>query len=206
VVALVLLKDQLAKAAMEYALQQRTGLEIRIARAAVGLSAPTMTLESMRIYNSAEFGGSPLFDFPELHLEWDLRRVPFRKLHFRLVRVDLRELHVVESRGGETNLVNLMARWQRGEAGVGGGVLNGGRGWGFEGIETLNLTMGKVRYTNMRRPEQSGEVEVGLRNEIVTGIHSGLQLYEKVGEAMLRKGISVSGRFSSPLDIIPPPP
>jgi hypothetical protein len=203
-VALVLLKDQLAKAVAELHLRQQTGLEVRISRAAVGLSSPTLTLENLRIYNSAEFGGAPLIELPELHLEWDARRLPFQKVHFRLIRLNLTELHVVESRAGETNLVNVYARWQKN----GEGAPRGGeqRGWQFEGIDTMNLTLGKIRYTNMRRPEQSGEIEMGVRNEIVTGIHSGLQLYEKIGELLLRKGITVSGNFASPLDIIPPPP
>ena len=75
VVAAILLLDTIAREVTEHRLQQQTGLEVRIGRMRVGILEPKLTIENLVIYNSAGFGGSPLLDAPELHVECD--RNPF---------------------------------------------------------------------------------------------------------------------------------
>src|SRR5205809_75308 len=108
VVALVLLKDPLLKALTEYRLRSRTGLDVRIGRFEVSLSSPRLVMENFKLYNSAEFGGSPLIEIPELQLECDPTAFAFRRLHLKLLRLHLSEVNIVESRDGRTNIMVLM--------------------------------------------------------------------------------------------------
>src|SRR5262245_22829621 len=86
-VALVLLKDTLFKALLEYRVRARTGLDVRIGRLEVGLSSPRLVMEDFKLYNSAEFGGSPLVEIPELRMEYDPTALATCRLHLRLLRL-----------------------------------------------------------------------------------------------------------------------
>ena len=107
VVAAILLLDTIAREITEYRLQQQTGLEAKIGRMRVGMLEPRLTIENLVIYNSAEFGGSPLLDVPELHVECDRNPFFHPGLHFKLVRINLARLNLVEDAKGRKNLDEL---------------------------------------------------------------------------------------------------
>src|SRR5258708_17164575 len=94
-VAAVLLMDTIVRAVAENALRRQTGLDVKIGKFEVGLLNPKVTIENLVIYNSAEFGGSPLIDMPELHVEYDRDALFANKLHFKLVRFNLAQLNIV---------------------------------------------------------------------------------------------------------------
>lgn len=167
VVALLLLKDTLAKSYLESRLHGATGLETRIGRLDIGLLTPTVTFDQFRLYNPPEFGGSPFLDVPELHLEYDRDAALTGRLRLRLLRVALAELHIVENHQGQRNILALHQRLQQRleEA-------SPARPIEFAGIDTLNLTVGRVRLTNLRQPAQSRTLDLGVRNEIITGIRT----------------------------------
>ena len=96
------------------------------------------------IYNSAEFGGSPLIDMPELHVEYDRDALVARKIHCKLLRFNLAQINIVEDKNGRRNLDSLEAiaqprhKFEARQANLSGDQ--------FAGIDTLNLTLGKVTY------------------------------------------------------------
>jgi hypothetical protein len=188
-VALVLLKDVLAKAAAEHQIRSRSGLEVKIGSLELGLSAPTLTVEDMKIFNPAEFGGSPLLDIPDLHIEYDLRALAGRQIHLRLVRLALTEVNIVEAKDGRTNIVLGLDTFTSGRPGA-----NAFFGWDFAGIDTLNLSVGKVKYTSLRRPENATDVVVGLRNEVYTNVKSLAELQNLVTRTLFRNGITITSK------------
>ncbi len=68
----------------------------------------------------------------------------------------------MEGRDGRTNLVlsldDLESAPRRGEVNAASIF-----GFAFSGVETLNLTLGKARYTSLRRPGKATEVQLGLK-------------------------------------------
>lgn len=44
---------------------------MRLGRLEIGLLNPKVTIENFVLYNAAEFGGAPMVDLPELHVEYD---------------------------------------------------------------------------------------------------------------------------------------
>ena len=193
VVALVLLKDTLLKALMEYRLRSQTGLDVRIGRFEVGLSSPRLTMENFKLYNSAEFGGFPLVEIPELHLECDATALAFRRLHLKLLRLHLSEVNIVESKGGRTNIMVLRARLQE-KSGPRSSDTNVGMGMKFQGIDTLNLTVGKVKYSSLRKPSSNLELDVGLQNEILTNVKSMEDLSGLLLKIIFREGFNILSR------------
>jgi hypothetical protein len=204
VVALILLKDTLFKAMTEYRLRSQTGLDVRIGKLELGLSSPRLTLEDFKIYNSPEFGGSPLVHFPELHLECDGPALALGRFHVRLLRLHLSEVNIVESKDGRTNILVLLDRLQE-KSGPSSSNRNLPLGLGFQGIDILNLTVGKVKYSSVRRPSRNSSFDVGLTNEVLMNVKSIEDLSGLLLKIIFRKGFNIlSGSGSSPIPQLPP--
>src|ERR1044071_9205427 len=106
VVALVLLKDEILKNIAEKRIRKSTGMDVKIGALHVGLTQPVFNLENFVLYNTAEFGGGAFLDVPDLHLEFypDAAK---RELRFKLVRMNVRELNIVQSLQGHTNISSI---------------------------------------------------------------------------------------------------
>lgn len=192
VVALVLLKDTLIKSFTEHELRAQTGLDTKIDRVRAGLFSASLTIENLKLYNTAEFGGSPLLDAPELHLECEPGPLALRRLRFKLVRLRLNELNIVENKEGRTNITGFVGELQKlasaksPESAI--------AGFEFAGIEVLNLTLDKIRYSNLRRPGKDLDVQVGLRNEILTDIKTLPELSDLILNLLFKRGITITSQ------------
>src|SRR5512144_2709104 len=93
----VLLKDVIAKSLAERNLRDSTGMDAKISKLEVNLGTPTVNLEGLKLYNTPEFGGSTFLDLPELRIEYIPGDIREGKLHFKSVRLNLAEVHVVKN-------------------------------------------------------------------------------------------------------------
>lgn len=191
-VALVLLKDTLLKSYAEHRIQTQTGLDAKIERLQAGLFSPTLTIENLKLYNAAEFGGSPLLDLPELHLEFESSRLALRKLHFKLVRLRLNELNIMESKNGRTNITGFVGELQKVSSTHDNNSL--AADFQFAGIDVLNLTMGMVRYSSLKQPGKDMDVQLGLKNEILTHIKTLPELSELILNILFKRGITITSQ------------
>jgi uncharacterized protein involved in outer membrane biogenesis len=190
IVALVLLKDVLLRSIAEHQLRAQTGLDAKIDRLQSRLWPATLTLENLKLYNTAEFGGSPLADVPELHVECEPGGLARGRLHFKLVRLRLNEINIVESKDGRTNIATFVRELQSSSS-----ASRGGRSGGlfdFGGIDVLNLTLAKIRYSNLKQPAKGVDVQVGLKNEILTGIKTLPELSDLIMNILFRRGITIT--------------
>jgi len=109
-----------------------------------------VTIENLVIYNSAEFGGSPLIDMPELHVEYDRDALFSNKLHFKLVRFNLAQVNIVEDTHGRRNLDVLQKHMEAADGhAVKTNKSSSSSQVRFAGIETLNLSLGKATFMRM---------------------------------------------------------
>ena len=191
VVALVLLKDTLIKSLAERRIRAQTGLEVRIGKFEVSLLTPTVTIENFKLYNTPEFGGSMFIDLPELHLEYDLTPMTSGRLHLKLLRLNLTELNLVENKDGKTNLELLQhklevdPKWSAQQKNK--------RKIEFTGIDTLNLTIGKVNYASLKEPGKNWSRDLGLKNEVVKNVRSEADLAGIVLKSLVRTWYSGRG-------------
>jgi uncharacterized protein involved in outer membrane biogenesis len=192
-VAGVLLRNPIVRELAQYRLSRQTGLEVTIGSLDIGLLSPRVTIENLVIYNSADFGGSPLVELPELHLEYDRDALFSRQLHFRLIRLNFARGTVVEDKAGRLNL-EVLQRQLAGTAGSGG---SGGTNrtqsaaYKFLGVDTLNLTLGHVDFLSMKTPARVDTLNIGLHNRVLTGIKSGADLEGVYLWILLRNGIDI---------------
>lgn len=171
VVAGILLLDSIVKAVAEYRIERQTGLDVKIGKMEVGILNPKVTIENFIIYNSAEFGGSPLINMPELHVEYDRNALLSNKLHCKLVRLNLAQVNVVENKNGKTNLELLQKRIEQTAPPISTNQ-NSRAGMQFTGIDTLNLTLGKATFLRMKQPDKVDEIKMEIHNQVLTNVHS----------------------------------
>jgi hypothetical protein len=189
-VAALLLKDTVARNIAEQRIRRDTGFDAKIGRLEISLFSPTVRIENLVLYNPVDYGGSTALEVPDLHFEYARDALAFGRLHFKLLRLNLRELHVVENHAGRTNIIDLLH--QLAPEALGKDKNSTDREpYTFTGIDLLNLSIGKVRYTNLRLPGRNQEVNLGLENEIVRDVRSEQDLAAILFKALLRAGITI---------------
>jgi hypothetical protein len=204
-IAAILLLDTIAREVLEYRLRNETGLEAKIGKVHIGLLHPECTIEHFVLYNSADFGGSPLIDMPELHVEYDRDALLSRKLHCRLVRFNLAEINLVDDKNGRRNVDVLQKRLAAagiGSSGKKNSSSHSSSSIDFAGIDTLNLTLGKATHLDMKRPGKPDEFRVNINHQVFTNIKSENDFSGILLVALLRSGVDVSQNW---LQILTPP-
>jgi uncharacterized protein involved in outer membrane biogenesis len=191
-VAAVLLFDSMVRSIAEHRVRAQTGMDVKIGKFSIGFFSPTITVENLKLYNTAEFGGGEFIDLPELHIVYDRGAIRSGKLHLNLVRLNLAEIHLVESKDGRRNFEMLFPAKQGGTGGV--LRLSGGNDLAqmeFAGIDMANVTIERSRFTSFRQPDQNMSRTVGLKNAIYADVSTTKDL-ENVGATLaLKSGLNV---------------
>jgi uncharacterized protein involved in outer membrane biogenesis len=160
----VLLKDTIAKSLAERNMRDNTGLDAKIEKMEVGLMTPTVNLEGLKLYNNPDFGGGTFLEMPELRMEYVPDDIRDGKLHLKTVRLHIAEVHIVKSKDGRTNFEEVQketrkkARSQKEKTDK--------PGVDFGGIDTLYLTVDKLRITDLRDRKNDREINVGIKDEV----------------------------------------
>jgi hypothetical protein len=185
-VAVILLKDQILRSVLESRIRAATGMEARIGSVRTHLMEPVITFKDFVLYNTADFGGGPFLDMPELHMEYSADANGRADLKFKLVRLNLKELNIVESADGRTNITAMAVAMEKLQP-----ANTNQSGIQFSGIDTLNLTVGKVRWISLRRPNRNQEFNLQLRNDVVQNVRSWNDMAGILFKVLLRAGITL---------------
>lgn len=194
-IAGILLLDTIAREVLEYRLRNETGLEVKIGKVHIGLLHPEFSVENLVLYNSAEFGGSPLIDMPEMHVEYDRDALLSRRLHCHLVRFNLAEINLVDDTKGRRNVDVLQKKLEA--AGVGSSNKKSSpsgfsKSLEFAGIDTLNLTLGKATHLDMKQPGKVDQFRINVNHQVFTNIKSEKDFSGVLLVALLRSGVDVT--------------
>ncbi len=188
VVALILSKDTLIRNLTERRILRQTGLYVRIDKMHVGFTEPVISMQGFKLYNRPEFGGGLLLNLNDLYLEYDPERLRSGELHLTLFRLDLEELNIIRSAAGRTNITDFIER-----AGTEGRAALSRRlpakQLGFTGIDTLNLSLGRIRFIDLRDPRRNRESCFGVKNLEIKAIRNEGDLYGVAGIVLLRSGL-----------------
>ncbi len=194
-IAAALLFDTVVTSLAESRIREATGLDVKIGKLEIGLIHPILTLENFKVYNTAEFGGALLIDLPELHLEYDRDDWNAGRVHLKLVRLNLAELHLVKSQAGRTNFMELFTKLEATE-------LRKARQTKvvFAGVDTLNLTLGKVIRTDLGQSSPPLEYDFRVKNQIYTDLKTEQDVQTKLLPVIVRAGVAylTQGLFNPP--------
>jgi len=170
-IAAALLKDAIVKEIMQSRIRSVSGMEARIGKVDLGILTPTLTIEDLKLYNTPEFGGSLFLDMPELHIEYDPVALRAGQLRLTLLRLNLAETDVVQDKQGRLNYLEFEKRGATAAATAGhsGGAVK------FAGIDTLNLSIGRLRYTDLGAHSER-VINFGVKDQIFHNVKSDADL------------------------------
>jgi uncharacterized protein involved in outer membrane biogenesis len=197
VVLVLVFKDSMLRVAAENRIRAQTGMDVKIGKFSSGIFSPVVTIENLKIYNTAEFGGTPFLDIPELHIELDSIALTQHKLRVTLVRLNLAELDVVKNEAGQTNLYRIKNKAE-GAGSKKNGLQDALGNFQFDGIDVLNLSLGKAKFIDLKEAKHNREIRVDLQNQIFKNVKSDADVYGVLFLVWLRSG----GAFSiTPVDL-----
>src|ERR1035438_1877624 len=90
-------REWIGKELVERQIRAATGMEPEIGNFSFGVMDPKVTLDNLKLYNPAEYGGTLFLDVPELHVEYDRPALRRHELHITFMRVNLHEVDVVKN-------------------------------------------------------------------------------------------------------------
>lgn len=187
-VAFVLLVDTIAKSVAQSRIRAETGMDAKIGKLTVGLASPTVTIEDLKLYNTSDFGGSMFLDIPEIYVEYNRNDLASAKLRLKLVRFNLAEVNIIKSTNGPTNLEALQEKMNKKSS-----ATNSALPLEFVGIDTLNLTLGKIKYSSLSQPQDVKEINLGVNNQVISNIRTVKDINQALMNIMLKKGVDFLG-------------
>jgi uncharacterized protein involved in outer membrane biogenesis len=204
VILLLVFKDSIMRSIVEHRIREETGMEAKIGRFSCGILSPVVTIENLKLYNTAEFGGTEFLIVPELHMELDAEAIQQQKVRIKLIRLNLAELDVVRNQAGQTNLVTMLSSLPKGKLAP-HGIHVGGRKFEFEGIDTLNLSLGRMRFLDLKHPEQNYDQQINLDNQVFSNIKTdgdiggvAVTLFLRMGGASVFRPKSLLNQYLNP--------
>jgi hypothetical protein len=174
VVIFLLSYNSILCVAVEHNIRAQTGMDAEIGKFSLGLVSPTLTIQNQKIYNTPEFGGTPFLDIPEIHVEYDRIALARHEIHVTLLRFNLGELDIVKNQAGQTNIFALGVAMPSKKSGGGNAAVNFKKqtGYDFKGIDVLNVSIGKVKFVDLKDPRNNREQAIGIENCVIKNVKS----------------------------------
>jgi len=186
----VLFRDTLVRRLVEWQVSRATGMEARIDYLHVGLAKPILRIGDLKLYHPPEFGGTTFAHIPEVYAQYDRGALWSGKLRFSQVRINLAEVSVVETRDGKTSAEFLVRRQQEAAEGIGNPL---SLFLSFAGIDTLHLTLGRVRYANLRDATRAKSTVLDVQDLELKNVPSASDLTGLIAGVMIRNGVDFLG-------------
>jgi uncharacterized protein involved in outer membrane biogenesis len=199
VVVLLLSYNSILRVAMEHQIRAQTGMDAEIGSLKIALTSPTVEIRNLKIRNAPDFGGTPFLDIPEIYAEYDRAALARREIHLKLLRFNLGELDIVKSQAGQTNIFLPGLKLPAQKTGAGGNPLADFKkqsGYDFTGIDMLNVSIGKMKYIDLKNPQNNREQNIGIDELVIPNVKSLTDLTGLAVDVALRS----NGFFNSLVD------
>lgn len=156
--------------------------EVEIGSLDIGLLRPHLEVRNLKVFAQSQFGGVQILDLPELRVEYDRDAFKARELKLRLLRIRLNELTLVDGfAGGDTNMFQrlqgyselIVAYTNRLSEVTNRLDLASAQRIGnatFTGLDRLELTVGRVRFLDMKDPLSEKVATLNINRRVMTNI------------------------------------
>jgi len=168
----LLFKDPILRIIAERRIRSQTGMEARIGKLSSGFFSPVATIRDFKLFNTGEFGRTLFLDIPELHVEFDSAALARHELHVSVLQINLKEIDLVRNAAGQTNVFGILNKARMGGSG-GGGASQMLKKYPFTGIDVLNLTLGKVRFVDLKDAANNREQNLNIDHQVFNHVKSG---------------------------------
>jgi uncharacterized protein involved in outer membrane biogenesis len=167
--------NSILRVMIEHNIRAQTGMDAEIGRFKLGLLEPTIEIQNLKIYNPPSFGGTPFLDIPEIHVEYDRAALAKREVHVTLLRFNLGELDIVKNEAGQTNIFSLgltLPAAKKTGGGNGAAELKKQTGFDFKSIDVLNVSVGTLKYVDLKDQRNNRAQNIGIENIVVKNVKS----------------------------------
>lgn len=176
-----------------HSIRQQTGMQTEIGKFHVGLTEPIIEIKHLELFNTAQFGGTPFVNIPEIHVEYDREAMRKGRLHINLLRFNLGELDIVRSMDGQTNILSLgigltKTNEDNHPAGNPWKTFRAKTGLEFTGIDCLNVSVGEFKYLDLQNQTNNRIQKIGIDNFVMTNVTSQSDLLALALVVALRSG------------------
>ena len=103
------------------------------------------------------------------------------------MRFNLGELDVVKNQAGETNLVSMLAKMPKGRLAP-HGIRVGNKKFEFESVDVLNLSIGRMRFIDLKDHKNDRDVEINADNQVFNNVKTEADVYSMLFLIWLRSG------------------
>ena len=172
VVILLLSFNTILRVVIENRIRAQTGMDAEIGKFSAGIVEPTVEIQNFRLYNPPDFGGTSFLNIPEIHVEYDRAALARREIHVTLLRFNLGELDIVKNEAGQTNIFSLGVPLAAKKSGGGTAGFKRQTGYDFKSIDVLNVSIGKVKFIDLKNQRNNREQTVGLDNLVLKNVKS----------------------------------
>jgi hypothetical protein len=190
--------NSILRVVMEHNIRAQTGMDAEIGSVNLALTSPTIKIQNFKLYNSRDFGGTPFLDIPEIYVEYDRAALMRQKIHITLMRFNLGELDIVKNQAGQTNIFALGLKLPAKKSGGGQPEINFKKqtGYDFTGIDALNVSVGSVKFIDLKNPQNNRAQVIGVDNCVTPNVKSQTDLAPLIAIIVLRS----DGFFNSLVD------
>lgn len=156
--------------------------EVEIGSLNIGLFRPHLEVRDLKVFGQSQFGGVQLLDLPELRVEYDRDSLKRQELKFRLVRIRINELTLMDGfAAGQTNMFQRLQGYSELVVAYTNRIgeltnridLNRAQQVGnmtFRGIDRLELTLGRVRFVDVKDPLSEKVAALNINRRVMTNI------------------------------------
>jgi hypothetical protein len=184
-VAALLAMDTVVKKLAERRLLAGTGIAASIGDLTVKLGPGLVRVKDFKLLNPAEFGGAPLIEAPEMELTLDREAARGGRIRFKEIHLHLKVMHLVKDNTGKFNVQRLAATPKKGDS-SGPATNTHDKGFVFGGIEKLYLTIDKLQYTDLAKPEHNELLDLDVKDELVVNLDTEKDLRTWYGTLCVR--------------------
>ena len=174
--------DWMVKRAIQSRVNASGMAEVAIGSLDIGLFRPHLQVRDLKVFGQSQFGGVQILDLPELRVEYDREALKRQELQVRLLRIRLNELTLVDGfAGSQTNMFQRLQGYSElvnaytnrlGEL-TNRAELSRGQRVGnltFGGIDRLELTLGRVRFVDLKDPMAEKVAALNINRRVLTNL------------------------------------
>lgn len=174
--------DWMVKRAIQSRVNASGMAEVEIGSLDIGLFRPHLQVRDLKVFGQSQFGGVQILDLPELRVEYDREALKRQELQVRLLRIRLNELTLVDGfAGSQTNMFQRLQGYSElvnaytnrlGEL-TNRAELSRGQRVGnltFGGIDRLELTLGRVRFVDLKDPMAEKVAALNINRRVLTNL------------------------------------
>lgn len=174
--------DWIVKRAIQSRVNASGMAEVEIGSLDIGLFRPHLQVRDLKVFGQSQFGGVQILDLPELRVEYDREALKRQELQVRLLRIRLNELTLVDGfAGSQTNMFQRLQGYSElvnaytnrlGEL-TNRAELSRGQRVGnltFVGIDRLELTLGRVRFVDLKDPMAEKVAALNINRRVLTNL------------------------------------